>query len=166
MARTVTFRLGAALAAVAFAVTSGVTAMDVHRLAAHRQAATLEASPAPAALHALAGQPASGHHVSAQHLGARGHGAHASRASSDARPAAASATVPHTSGHSEHQPDDCNCVGPCASVIPPTLSNARFSEISLGETAPLRVPVVADRVVEQDPRSHILPFPNAPPAHA
>jgi hypothetical protein len=161
MLRTVTFRLGAAFAAVVFAVTSGVTSMEVHQLAAHGTspdaAAVAEATPQ----HARAQDAHAGHHS--------GHGgpAHATDHDADDHAGHGNLSGYGHSGHSQHgSPDDCGCMGPCASGAPPTLADASFAAVWHGDTDHEQVVSVVERLIPQDPRSHLLPLPNAPPASA
>jgi hypothetical protein len=157
MQRTVTTRLGAAAVAAVFVVTSGITAMEAHQLVAHGVTAEAEIALQPVA---LAAPSEHGHHAHA----------HGSAASAPSAPdehaghADPSAGAGH-SGHTDHGPtDDCTCVGPCASGAPPTLSDGTFAELSVGEIAPDRPLPMRARVIPQDPRTYLLPFPNPPPA--
>jgi len=158
MLRTVTFRLGAAFAAIVFVVTSGITAMEVHQLAAHGpgpDAATALQQDAPAPVGAQQAHGQHAHHGRVPDQDAEGHSAHADPSSPSGH-----------SGHSQHgSSDDCTCVGPCASGAPPTLADASFSEVWLGETDHERVVSIPERLIPQDPRSHLLPLPNGPPVH-
>ena len=87
MQRTVTYRLGAALAAVVFAVKSGITAMEVHQLAAHGSQPVAAAATPPVPV-----TSGSSEHSGNQHT--PGHGSHHAHA--------APADVPHAS----HQAGD------------------------------------------------------------
>lgn len=146
MAHDVTFRMGAALVALAFAVTSGRTGMQEHPRSAHAtsghdiasEAYAPEVPPAPA---------------------------HASHAAAASEPAPAPAA---DEGHAEHpahgSSDECACVGPCQSGAPPTLTVATFTAVEDLSSRPVRVVRGSPRLIAQDPRSRLLPFPNAPPA--
>jgi hypothetical protein len=152
MLRTVTFRLAAAFAAVVFAVTSGVTGMEAHPLSAH--------GPHAAEMIALelggAGQPAQAGHTHARHASDHEAGGHSA-------PGAPAGPSSH-SGHPQHgSSQECTCVGPCAGAAPPTLSDPAFGEIRLGETDCVRTIPALGRLIPQDPRSYLLPLPNAPP---
>ena len=181
MRRTVTSRLGAAAVAAVFVVTSGITAMEAHQLAAH-------ASQSAETALALAPVAPPGHGAEHAHHGPRhgsadraratdGHSHHDGNGRHDAAPGTSAASEdaarPGESagsshfGHSQHGPlDGCRCVGPCASGAPPKLGNATFAEIWLGETAPFGAAPTRTRVIPQDPRSYLLPFPNPPPVRA
>ncbi|HUP51820.1 MAG TPA: hypothetical protein VM198_05055 [Longimicrobiales bacterium] len=156
-----TFRLSAAFAAIVFVVTSGITAMEVHQLGAHgpvpdAAAALQRDAQAPPDRQQAHGQHAHHGHVPDQD---------ADDDSAHAEPSNSSGHSGH-SGHSQHgSSDDCTCVGPCASGAPPTLADASFSEVGLGETDHERVVPMPERLVPQDPRSHLLPLPNGPPVH-
>ena len=172
MRRSVTYRIGAAVAAVVFAVTSGITAMEVHQLAAHgsQPLAAPDAPPTPVASvasghseHHPHGQD--GHQARAAQAGEAhaSHAAHGAPAEGDAEQSHEASHSGHT-GHSEHGSTECTCVGPCASGAPPTLTEPTFAEMVLGEPQPVRVVAAPVDPVHQDPRSYLLPFSNAPPA--
>jgi hypothetical protein len=180
MRRTVTYRLGAASAAVVFAVTSGVTSMEVHQLAAHGTPplATPTTPPPPVAAGSdghegdrrHAGHGHEGHHANAERT-SQSHASHQTAhdpAEQDHRaPRSDYAGSDHAgsghSGHSEHGSTECTCMGPCASGAPPSLGEPTFAEMGLAE--PDHVQVVTSPVdpVHQDPRTYLLPFSNAPP---
>jgi hypothetical protein len=176
MRRTVTYRLGAASAAVVFAVTSGVTSMEVHQLAAHGTP-PLAAPTTPPPPVASGSDGHEGHHRHAEH-GHESHHAdaerttqsHASHQTTD-DPAEQDHRVPRSdhagsghSGHSEHGSTECTCMGPCASGAPPSLGEPTFAEMGLAEPDPVQVVASPVDPVHQDPRTYLLPFSNAPPA--
>lgn len=182
MQRTVTSRLGAAAVAAVFVVTTGITAMEAHQLAAHAVAPEIATPVQPVALGRQADHDHDrgyehGHHAPApapgggdEHSGHAGHAGHGGRMDATGEPTGptdVAADRGHSghSGHSQHgSTSECTCVGPCATGAPPTLSDGTFAEISVGETASFREVAARARVVPQDPRTYLLPFPNAPPA--
>ena len=156
MRRSVTSRLGAAAAALVFAATSGVTSMEAHPLSGHGPHAT-EILALELGGVAEAANDAHTHHGAEQPQTSahQGHAAHDG----------ASERTTH-GGHSSHHGSstECTCVGPCVGGAPPTISEAAFADIVPMDTAPERVVPVPVRLIPQDPRSHLLPLPNAPPA--
>jgi hypothetical protein len=144
MRRPLTFRLGTALAAFVFAATGGISGMKLHPLAAASEHA-------PAA-------DAHAHHA--------GHGAEHTNALGQASALGRIAAPSGHEGHEGHHPpgQECTCVGPCQGGATPSLSGPDASGLAL--SAPDLEPVAAApaRQIHQDPRSHILPLANAPPA--
>lgn len=76
----------------------------------------------------------------------------------------------HHAGHPQHSfpgsGDDCTCLGPCQGGAAPSLPDVGTPEIALAPVEHLHAAPRRARVVHQDPRSYLLPFPNPPPASA
>jgi hypothetical protein len=163
MRRPLIFRLGTALAAIVFAATGGVVGMDAHPLPSHEADGAALVPPqaalaSQAAAHAVDDTGHHGGHHSGRDDGARDadHGSH-----EQAAPAAS-----HGGHHEGHHPpgQECTCVGPCQGGAAPSLSGPETSALPVVE--PDRTPVepAVARLIPQDPRSHLLPPPTAPPA--
>jgi hypothetical protein len=140
MPRPLTFRLSTLGATLAFAATGGVTGMEAHPLSAHGPHAD---------------------DLIAMELGAPAH--HAEGA--DEKPVATHSGLSEHSGHPEHDSSgECTCVGPCQGGAPPDLAESETVEVAAGATAYTRPTAPLARLIPQDPRSYLLPLPNAPPA--
>ena len=64
----------------------------------------------------------------------------------------------------EESSTECMCVGPCQSGSAPNVAEAPSSRIVASDVEHVRVVAHGTRLFYRDPTSHLLPFPNAPPA--
>jgi hypothetical protein len=135
MQRRPTFRLATGCAAFAFAVTAGMTGMQMHPLSAHPESDDVLAMQMGTDMHRMSGMSEHLAHHTGQH----------SRHS-----------LPGSS-------NDCTCLGPCQGGGPPTLAGqAAFLTVVPGTTA-LRVAYSPVEVIRKDPTAYLRPLPNAPP---
>ncbi len=94
--------------------------------------------------HASTEQESGGHHGGGSHAG---HHAAPTQDSGEQSPAT-----------------ECTCVGPCQGGTAPSESRTTTHQVSVGDVRQVWSVVLSDRVLDRDPTSHLLPFPNAPPS--
>ena len=69
-----------------------------------------------------------------------------------------------TSESEEESSTECTCVGPCQGGSAPNTTRAPSYRVVAVEVEHAPVVAKATRLFYRDPTSHLLPFPNAPPA--
>src|SRR5688572_28914727 len=129
--------MSVALVACVFMAMGGVRRMDAHSSTSHGAHFA----------HIIAGAPTD---VADPHAGHHG----------------ASAAADHEDAPQEEPSSECTCVGPCQGGAAPSAEGPR-SFVAVAPADLGLAPQVARSThrVYRDPTSHLLPLPNAPPAH-
>lgn len=96
------------------------------------------------------GHHASTEQASASHDGAGSHAGHHA--------------APAEQGEEESPAAECTCVGPCQGGTAPSESRTTSYVVAIGEIRQVRSVAQAVRILDRDPTSHLLPFPNPPPS--